>query len=448
MRFIDIKQERPIPLGRKGENQVTTIRFFKRALFPFLTSGAQYLLVHQRKDDAAPYPCVLTEDGECLLWVVASADVDHIGNGVAQLTAIVDDAVAKSSIFTTITTNSLGETTDPPAAYQAWVDQVGGMADRAENAAENAEAAQSAIENMTVSSETLEPDSEVTVEKTVVGGVVNLEFGIPRGATGAVVSVAGKTGVVTLVKSDVGLGNVDNTSDATKKTNFTGSIADGNTGFVTGDAAYDALALKLNLSGGTMSGAIEMGDNNITGLGTPTADADAATKKYADDLVSGLGAVFKFKGTKTATSELPTSGNNQGDVWLVSADDSEYVWTSSSASGSASDWEKLGVTVDLSGYATLASPAFTGTPTAPTAASGTNTTQIATTAFVKSAIDGIAERLNNMESDISAAYKKPASGIPASDLAAPASPAPGQYLSWNGSAWVAASLPVYNGGVS
>jgi hypothetical protein len=35
-------------------------------------------------------------------------------------------------------------------------------------------------------------------------------------------------------------------------------------------------------------------------------------------------------------------------------------------------------------YAPLASPAFTGTPTAPTAAAATNTTQIATTAFVKS----------------------------------------------------------------
>lgn len=39
-------------------------------------------------------------------------------------------------------------------------------------------------------------------------------------------------------------------------------------------------------------------------------------------------------------------------------------------------------------YATLDSPAFTGTPTAPTAASGTNTTQIATTAFVQTAING------------------------------------------------------------
>ena len=39
-------------------------------------------------------------------------------------------------------------------------------------------------------------------------------------------------------------------------------------------------------------------------------------------------------------------------------------------------------------YATLASPAFTGTPTAPTASSGTNNTQIATTAFVNTAITG------------------------------------------------------------
>lgn len=37
---------------------------------------------------------------------------------------------------------------------------------------------------------------------------------------------------------------------------------------------------------------------------------------------------------------------------------------------------------DLSPYAKLASPAFTGTPTAPTASKTTNNTQIATTAFV------------------------------------------------------------------
>ena len=44
------------------------------------------------------------------------------------------------------------------------------------------------------------------------------------------------------------------------------------------------------------------------------------------------------------------------------------------------------VTSAVSGKAALASPTFTGTPKAPTAAAGTNTTQIATTAFVQSAI--------------------------------------------------------------
>lgn len=41
---------------------------------------------------------------------------------------------------------------------------------------------------------------------------------------------------------------------------------------------------------------------------------------------------------------------------------------------------------DRTGYAPKASPAFTGIPTAPTANSGANNTQIATTAFVKNAI--------------------------------------------------------------
>ncbi len=61
----------------------------------------------------------------------------------------------------------------------------------------------------------------------------------------------------------------------------------------TGDAATKgyvdtADALKLNLSGGTMSGAIAMGTNKITGLGTPTSTADAATKGYVDTQVSNL----------------------------------------------------------------------------------------------------------------------------------------------------------------
>lgn len=45
-----------------------------------------------------------------------------------------------------------------------------------------------------------------------------------------------------------------------------------------------------------------------------------------------------------------------------------------------------GINRDSTGYAPKASPAFTGIPTAPTANQNTNNTQIATTAFVKTAI--------------------------------------------------------------
>lgn len=45
------------------------------------------------------------------------------------------------------------------------------------------------------------------------------------------------------------------------------------------------------------------------------------------------------------------------------------------------------LTTDLAAKAPLDSPALTGTPTAPTAATGTNTTQIATTAFVNAEIE-------------------------------------------------------------
>lgn len=72
---------------------------------------------------------------------------------------------------------------------------------------------------------------------------------------------------------------------------------------------------------------------------------DAYTKTEVDDLIS---TVFRFKGTKATVADLPASGNVVGDVWHVTADDSEYVWTTSNV------WEELGLTVSLEGYATEA----------------------------------------------------------------------------------------------
>ena len=47
-----------------------------------------------------------------------------------------------------------------------------------------------------------------------------------------------------------------------------------------------AIGNKLPLAGGTMSGNIAMGNNNITGVGTPSANDHAATKGYVDTTAS------------------------------------------------------------------------------------------------------------------------------------------------------------------
>lgn len=57
--------------------------------------------------------------------------------------------------------------------------------------------------------------------------------------------------------------------------------------------------------------------------------------------------------------------------------------------GTEIDTEFTAIASAVSSKADLNSPVFTGTPTAPTAAAGTNTTQLATTAFVKTATDNL-----------------------------------------------------------
>jgi hypothetical protein len=73
----------------------------------------------------------------------------------------------------------------------------------------------------------------------------------------------------------------------------------------------------------------------------------------------------------------------------VDADEVPIVDSASSFSLKKLTWGNLKATLKayFDGiYANLSSPALTGTPTAPTATAGTNTTQIATTAMVHSAI--------------------------------------------------------------
>lgn len=69
---------------------------------------------------------------------------------------------------------------------------------------------------------------------------------------------------------------------------------------------------------------------------------DAYTKAEID---GKLGGAMHYKGQKPTYEELPTEGNQQGDVWDVQADGHNYAWN-------GTGWDKLSGTIDLSAYAT------------------------------------------------------------------------------------------------
>ena len=70
-------------------------------------------------------------------------------------------------------------------------------------------------------------------------------------------------------------------------------------------------ALKLSLTGGAMSGAIAMGTNKITGVGDPTLAQDAATKAYTDSILgSATSAADSAAAAATSASNAATSASN------------------------------------------------------------------------------------------------------------------------------------------
>lgn len=115
-----------------------------------------------------------------------------------------------------------------------------------------------------------------------------------------------------------------------------------------------ALADYLLLAGGTMTGAIAMGGNKITGLANGTATQDAVNLGQLNSAIGGLGAVFVIKGSVDYYSDLPTSGNTVGDVYYVINSETiqdvlypgqvGYIWITIDG---VTQWEQLGQTIDV-----------------------------------------------------------------------------------------------------
>ena len=206
----------------------------------------------------------------------------------------------------------------------------------------------------------------------------------------------------------------------------------------TDEEARNAIGTALTGSGG-----ITVTPNNVANTITVSTDSTIATKTYVDTAVSNIGST-------AASTYVPVSEVGQADgiatldaagkvpltqlgnlidgapaaldtlIELSAAinDDASYAATITTALGLKAPIASPtftgtvgGITKSMVGLANvdnttdalkpvstatqtaldlkanLASPTLTGTPLAPTATTGTNTTQIATTAFVKTAID-------------------------------------------------------------
>lgn len=127
-----------------------------------------------------------------------------------------------------------------------------------------------------------------------------------------------------------------------------------------------ALGMLLSKAGGTLTGFLTLHAN-------PTNALHAAPKQYVDSAVAGVDLSGKVSKTGDTMSGALAMGSNKV-TGLANG----------TASGDAVNKGQMDTADALK--ANLANPTFTGTPAAPTAAATTNTTQIATTAHVKLAV--------------------------------------------------------------
>lgn len=136
-----------------------------------------------------------------------------------------------------------------------------------------------------------------------------------------------------------------------------------------GEPVYTTDTKKLYIGDGVTAGGVEVSGLNSADVGSLIA-AQADPTGAASSAVSAHESAVDPHPTYTTTAEAAAAAPVQSVVGRTGA-------------------VTLAV-ADVSGAAPLANPALTGTPTAPTAAAGTSTTQIATTAFAKSEAESAA----------------------------------------------------------
>jgi len=164
-----------------------------------------------------------------------------------------------------------------------------------------------------------------TFNHVTIGGSLDMDAGTSATITGLSTPVQASD-AATKSYVDTAVANlIDNAPANLDTLNELAAALGDDEAFATTIAA--SVATKLPKAGGTMSGAIAMGTNKITGLGTPTAGTDAATKAYADSVdtqkldksggtMSGVLAMGanKITGVADPTQAQDASTKNYTDV--------------------------------------------------------------------------------------------------------------------------------------
>lgn len=158
---------------------------------------------------------------------------------------------------------------------------------------------------------------------------------------------------------------------------------------------------KLDKNGGTVTGNLNASGYNITAtkfIGNLQGNADSATKANQDKNGKDItGYLYKTEDlTLNSNAEILTVGN-------ISEILNSFCTKFKNIQGTASYGENSPTSIKSlnDNKAPKTSPAFSGTPTAPTPGVDTNNTQLATCGFVRNAIAKYAPMLDTMKKNIS-----------------------------------------------